>query len=198
MDQSTSGTFEIDNDDEENNEETPLTTVLDPTEKQFKSSATKNKRKSSEIESRMDEAYNILKKASMEPSRDKCSLYSELLEQKLRDFDDNTREIAMHEIDNYLFHLKRNRSHINYLSHISQENAQSNQIPPFPYPTANTQRSSTSISTPLPSPLTEYVPSPQSISSSSSCNTSHTNHTLQNLVPGPLSIEHLFDNSYGQ
>lgn len=51
MDQSTSGTFEIDKDDEENNEETPLTTtVLDPTEKQFKSLATKNKRKSSEIE----------------------------------------------------------------------------------------------------------------------------------------------------
>lgn len=136
----------------------------------------------------------------MEPSRDKCSLYSELLAQKLRDFDDNTCEIAMHEIDNFLFHLKRNRSQINCLPHIRHETALSNQIPPLPYPTANTQQSSTAISTPLPNPLTEYVPSPQSISSSSSCNTSHTTHTVQNLVPGPLfeTYDQLFDNSYGQ
>lgn len=179
MGQSTSGTIEIVEDEEENNEETSLTTtVLDSTEP-----ANENKRKLSDTESRLDEAYNIIKRVLVDPSRDICLLYSELLAQKLRNFDDNTREIAMNEIDNYLFNLKHNRSQINYLPHTRHETLQSYEIPPISYPSTNTQQSSEAISTSLPSPLTEYAPSPQSLSSSSSCNTSYTTHTLQNLVP---------------
>lgn len=137
MDQSTSDTIQIDNGEEKNNEETPLITVLDPTEKHFKSPVTRNKRKVSEIECRMDEANNILKKISVVPSPDICSLYSELLAKKLRDFDDNTREIAMHEIDNYLFNLKH-KSQNNYLPHTTQTTAQDHQI----QPSTHTQRSS--------------------------------------------------------
>jgi len=38
------------------------------------------------MESRMDEAYNILKKASVEQSPDVCSLYAELLAKKIEKF----------------------------------------------------------------------------------------------------------------
>lgn len=54
----------------------------------------------------MTEAYKILKKASVEPDRDEYALYGEILVNKLRGLNEETREIAMHEIDNYLFSLK--------------------------------------------------------------------------------------------
>lgn len=76
----------------------------------------------------MDEAYNILKKASEEQSPDISSLYAELLAKKLRDFDDNTREIAMHDIDNYLFNLKHNRTQPNYLPQTRREIGQTYEI----------------------------------------------------------------------
>lgn len=82
---------------------TPTNTIADPV---FKIPTTTKKRKASNIsiiENRMEDAYNILKKVSAEPSRDECSLYAEFLANKLRALDENTREIAMHEIDNYLY-----------------------------------------------------------------------------------------------
>ncbi|CAH1118439.1 unnamed protein product [Phaedon cochleariae] len=39
-------------------------------------------------------------------TRDECSLYSQLLAKKLRVFDDHTRMILMHEIDNFMFRAK--------------------------------------------------------------------------------------------
>lgn len=141
----------------------------------------KKKRKANdhfiEIESRMDEAYNILKKASVEQSPDVCSLYAELLAKKLRNFNDKTCEIAMHEIDNYLFNLKYNRAQHNYLPQTHRDIGHTYQIHPF-----------TGLYNPSPSSLTEYTaPSPQSQSSSSSYSQFPTN--IENPVPGP-SFEH--------
>jgi len=106
-------------DDVSNNEgieitSTPTNTTADPV---FKIPTTTKKRKASNIsiiENRMEDAYNILKKVSAEPSRDECSLYAELLANKLRALDENTRETAMHEIDNYLYGLKRNQNQLRH------------------------------------------------------------------------------------
>jgi len=155
------------------------------TEEHFKSPAIRKKQKATdntiEIESRMDEAYNILKKASVERSPDICSLYAELLAKKLRDFDDNTREIAMHEIDNYLFNLKHNRTQPNYLPQTRHEIGRAYDI---------IHSFNEYSNNPSPSSLTEYTaPSPHSQSSSSSYSQSHI--TIQNPVPGPSSsFEH--------
>lgn len=75
------------------------------------------------IENRMEDAYNILKQVSVEPSRDECSLYIELLEKKLRSLDESTREIAMLDIDNYLYRLKHNRNHLNYQNNYTSINS---------------------------------------------------------------------------
>jgi len=114
----------------------------------------------------------------VEQSPDVCSLYAELLAKKLRNFDDKTREIAMHEIDNYLFNLKYNRAQHNYLPQTHRDIGHTYQIHP----------SFTGLYNPSPSSLTEYTaPSPQSQSSSSSYSQFHTN--IENPVPGP-SFEH--------
>jgi len=91
---------------------TPPNTTADTV---FKIPTTTKKRKASnlntpEIENRMEDAYNILKKVSAEPIRDECSLYAELIVKKLKALDENTRETAMHEIDNYLYGLKRKQN----------------------------------------------------------------------------------------
>lgn len=83
----------------------------------------------------MEDAFNILKKVSAEPSRDECSLYAELLAKKLRDFDENTRELVMLEIDNYLYRLKYNpkQNNQNNLTSIKLTNsAQPFQNPHYP------------------------------------------------------------------
>lgn len=59
-----------------------------------------------ELESRLNEAYDQLKNAPEKPKRDKCSLYCELLEKKLGEFDEQLQEYAMHEIDKFVFGLK--------------------------------------------------------------------------------------------
>jgi len=66
--------------------------------------------KKSNTEKRMDEAYNILKVMSKKPDQDECSLYTELLCRKLRTLNENTREIAMHKIDNIMYCLKQQQS----------------------------------------------------------------------------------------
>lgn len=60
------------------------------------------------MEKRLDEAYNHLKKASEKPKRDKCSLYGELLGNKLSELDEQTQEYAMLEIDKFVYELKKN------------------------------------------------------------------------------------------
>lgn len=64
--------------------------------------------KVSSVEKRMDEAYNFLKQVATKP-KDESSLFCELLCSKLRALDNETREIAMHEINNLMFNLKRSR-----------------------------------------------------------------------------------------
>lgn len=134
----------------------------------------KKKRKATDnnfkqIESRMDEAYNILKKASIEEAPDKCSLYAALLAKKLRDFDENTCELAMHEIDNYLFHLKFKNTQPNF-----------------------TQPSPTSSSNSL---LPEYsIPLPFSETSSSNSNLSQKNVGPSEVDKTSSNLQDIFRN----
>lgn len=58
-----------------------------------------------EKERRMNEAYNYLKDMRNKPD-DNCSLFSELLCQKLRALDENMSNIAMHEIDCLMFRFR--------------------------------------------------------------------------------------------
>jgi len=55
------------------------------------------------VEDRVEEAYQILRKMCEKPAKDECSLYAELLAQKLRALDENRREIVMHEISDLMF-----------------------------------------------------------------------------------------------
>lgn len=62
------------------------------------------------IQSRMDDAYSLMKKVCEQPSEvaetDECTLYANLLAVKLRSLDENTRGMLMHDIDNLYFHAK--------------------------------------------------------------------------------------------
>ncbi|XP_067215180.1 uncharacterized protein [Linepithema humile] len=87
------------------------TTMQIPTEK------ARNKKqklsKTDPIKHQMTEAFKILKTVAKkhkktEPlEKDQCALYADLLCSKLRSFDENLREIAMLEIYNLLFRLKK-------------------------------------------------------------------------------------------
>lgn len=63
------------------------------------------------VDKRMDEAYLFLKQVAAKPkvAKDQNYMFCELLCYKLRALDDDTREIAMHEIDNLMFHFKNAR-----------------------------------------------------------------------------------------
>lgn len=60
------------------------------------------------VQERMDEAYEILKTvAGTEKLKEnQCSLYGKLVAEKLEGFDEFTRVILMHDIDNILFEAK--------------------------------------------------------------------------------------------
>lgn len=62
-------------------------------------------------EKRMDEAFALLKQVANKPksAKDEISLFCELLCLKLRALDDDTREIAMHEINNLMFNIKKKK-----------------------------------------------------------------------------------------
>lgn len=65
--------------------------------------------KTGNVEKRMDEAYTLLKQVANKPkaAKDESSLFCNLLCLKLKALDDDTREIAMHEINNLMFNLKK-------------------------------------------------------------------------------------------
>lgn len=67
----------------------------------------KRKNTSTAIENCMDNACKIMKGLTEKPLKDDCSVYADLLARKLRKFDEQTREILMHEIDNLIFRTKR-------------------------------------------------------------------------------------------
>lgn len=83
----------------------------------FKSRISLGKRKKrklqmmTNIENRMVEAYKVLKTFSKTETTvpDECSLYAELLAKKLRALDENTREIAMLQIDHLIYRLKQTK-----------------------------------------------------------------------------------------
>lgn len=56
-------------------------------------------------EDRVEKAYQILRNMCERP-KDECSLYAELLANKLRALDEKTREIVMHEISDLMFRAK--------------------------------------------------------------------------------------------
>lgn len=65
------------------------------------------KRKNTDvIEDCTMDAYNIVRNASEESQKDECSLYTELLAIKLRKFDEDTREILMHDIDELIYRAR--------------------------------------------------------------------------------------------
>lgn len=74
-----------------------------PTSRKRKAEQTAN------VEKRMDEAYTFLKQVANKPkaATDQSSLFCDLLCLKLKALDDDTREIAMHEINNLMFNLKK-------------------------------------------------------------------------------------------
>ena len=71
------------------------------------------------LESHMDEAFKVLKNLSEAQTvpRDNCTVYGELFVLKLRNLDERTREIAMHEVDNIMFRLSQNNGHTPPLYH---------------------------------------------------------------------------------
>jgi len=55
----------------------------------------------------MIDACKIMKSVTEKPLKDDCSVYADLLARKLRKFDEQTREILMHDIDNLIFRTKK-------------------------------------------------------------------------------------------
>lgn len=87
------------------------------------------------MESRLNEAYEHLKKAEETPKKDDCSLYGDLLARKLRSLDENTREYAMLEIDKMIYELKqqtRSASNVPYQFQNFNYNSQFSAIPSHP------------------------------------------------------------------
>lgn len=66
----------------------------------------RSKRKMETFENGADCAYKVMKNVCDNPDRDECALFGELLIKKLRSFDENTRDILMHEINNLVFRTK--------------------------------------------------------------------------------------------
>lgn len=124
-------------------------------------------------ESRMEEAYQILKKVA-KPSEsttpDECSLYGELLATKLRSLDATSRGLAMLEIDRLLFRL-RQQQNITYQAPQSSTAYNScfghQYLQPMGYPSTASHypipeqsRSSSATSQSLSSPHYSYQPDP--------------------------------------
>ncbi len=74
------------------------------------------------IEKRMGETLNLLKHVANKPreTKDRCSLFCDLLCLQLRELDVDTRDIAMNEIQNLMFSYKRTDVHHRSWSHQSQ------------------------------------------------------------------------------
>jgi len=89
----------------------------------------------------------ILKSVSEQPPKDDVQMYTDLLATKLRSFDERTREIIMHNIDNLVFNAKMN----NYENSPYQPNSYYDQpmstLPRIPPIQSNTIPSYTNIST---------------------------------------------------
>lgn len=64
------------------------------------------KRKAEGIEGRIEDAYKIMKTVSERPQKDICDIYGQLTSKRLRNFDERTRDIFMHEIDGLILRAK--------------------------------------------------------------------------------------------
>lgn len=109
------------------------------------------------------DAYKIMKNVSEKPPKDDCALYAELLARKLRAFDEPTREILMHDIDELVFRTKRgtlNRTQ-SHLPHMQLEQPCPSVYNMPPYYTHNSSTSQLYSNSPL-----SLTSSPRSSSSS--------------------------------
>lgn len=58
------------------------------------------------IESRMEDAYKMMKTVYDKPKKDVCGIYGKHIGEKLRQFDECTRDWLMHEIDGLILRTK--------------------------------------------------------------------------------------------
>ncbi|XP_061717034.1 uncharacterized protein LOC133524892 [Cydia pomonella] len=131
----------------------------------------KKKRKLDETQNRMDEAYTYLKQLGQTSRKDVSSLYCDLLAEKLRGLQDDTREVAMLEIDNLVFNLKRREKEQQFHqpSYYSGATAIIPLRPLSPYHSPQDSPSSSSYSpayqsnphTPSQAPYIQTIPNPQ-------------------------------------
>jgi len=56
----------------------------------------------------ISEAFDIMESVVEKPGKDNCALFTNLFTAKLRRFDERTRKILMHQIDNLVFCTERN------------------------------------------------------------------------------------------
>lgn len=63
-----------------------------------------------DLKRKIDEAFNIIQSNAKKNAKEKdfCDKYGELVAERLRQFDERTRDISMNEIDNLLFRMKMN------------------------------------------------------------------------------------------
>lgn len=66
-----------------------------------------------ELKRKIDEAFTIMQSNVQTNAKEKdfCDKYGELLAERLRQFDERTRDIAINRIDNLLFQMKMSDFH---------------------------------------------------------------------------------------
>ncbi|GLV41789.1 hypothetical protein CBL_02974 [Carabus blaptoides fortunei] len=146
-----------------------------------------NKKRKSNIdekERRMEEAYNYLKDMRDKPDDDKCSLFSELLCQKLRALDENMRDIAMHEIDCLMFRFRQQQYNSGPGGYFQQQVPSSPvyQFSPYSYSQS--------------SPIAQQYPEPQSQLSHSHSQPSPVESQSSSLSRSLPDIQQFSDESY--
>ncbi|XP_024878151.1 repellent protein 1-like [Temnothorax curvispinosus] len=166
------------------------------------SSKVKKKKRQTQIDERIDEAYSYLaaKKRKEETSekrqKDECDIFGELIVTKLRKLDDYTRQLIMNDINTIMFRATiqptQNFQRDNFtqpntfiqspLSPVCSYSVQSSPIvssQPSPNISYTPHPSPNTSYTPQPSPNTSYTPQPSPNSSYTPQPSPNTSYTLQ-------------------
>lgn len=127
------------------------------------SSKMSKKRKSNDkvevIETKMDEAFTILKKITQIPAKNKCTLFTDLLSAKLESLSEYKQDIAMMEIDNLMFRLKHSDNQMVQPQPPPYYQFPSTNIPTYSQQFDNYSTASSSSSSLQPQPSPEYTSS---------------------------------------
>lgn len=122
------------------------------------------------LQEQIDEAFSILKTSTLQSrKKDELDVYGELLVSKLRNLEEQTRDIAMNRIDNLLFELKMNNP-IQYRQNKHPINSFHSMLSPsssqtsasYSYSSSHQHSPNTQVQTPLSSPQHTYTSSRQS------------------------------------